>query len=109
MPSSGVRHLCMEPGREDMSRNLKEFKKVLKVTDIMGMHTANPITGEFSVGVSGMLIEEGEPVYPVREAAVSGNIYELFTRVIAIGTDVREFGEVLCPSVLIDAVDVSAQ
>lgn len=109
MPSSGVRHLCMEPGTEEMTRNLKEFKRVLKVTDIMGMHTANPITGEFSVGVSGMLMEEGEPVYPVREAAVSGNIYELFTRVIAVGTDIREFGEVLCPSVLIDATDVSAQ
>ncbi len=109
MPTSGVRHLCMEPGTEDMMRNLKGLKRVLKITDIMGMHTANPITGEFSVGVSGLLMEEGAPLYPVREAAISGNIYELFSRVMAVGTDVREFGDVLCPSVLIDAIDVSAQ
>ena len=109
MPTSGVRHLCMEPGREDMKQNLKGLKRVLKITDIMGMHTANPITGEFSVGVSGLLMEEGVPLYPVREAAISGNIYELFSRVMAVGTDIREFGDVLCPSVLIDAVDVSAQ
>ena len=109
MPTSGVRHLCMEPGREDMKQNLKGLKRVLKITDIMGMHTANPITGEFSVGVSGLLMEEGVPLYPVREAAISGNIYELFSRVMAVGTDIREFGDVLCPSVLIDAVDLSAQ
>ncbi len=109
MPTSGVRHLCMEPGREDMKQNLKGLKRVLKITDIMGMHTANPITGEFSVGVSGLFMEEGDPLYPVREAAISGNIYELFSRVMAVGTDVREFGGVLCPSVLIDAIDVSAQ
>lgn len=109
MPTSGVRHLCMEPGREDMKQNLKGLKRVLKITDIMGMHTANPITGEFSVGVSGLFMEEGDPLYPVREAAISGNIYELFSRVMAVGTDMREFGGVLCPSVLIDAIDVSAQ
>lgn len=109
MPISGVRHLCLERGTEDMVQNLKGLKRILKITDIMGMHTANPITGEFSVGVSGLLMEEGVPLYPVREAAISGNIYELFSRVMAVGTDIREFGDVLCPSVLIDAVDLSAQ
>ena len=109
MPTTGIRHLCMESGTEDMTRNLKGLKRVLKITDIMGMHTANPISGEFSVGVSGMLLEEGEVVHPVREAAISGNIYELFSGVISVGSDIREFGHVLCPSVLIDAIDVSAQ
>jgi len=109
MPTLGIRHLCMEPGNEDMAQNLKGLKRVLKITDIMGMHTANPITGEFSVGVSGMLMDEGAMLHPVREAAIAGNIYDLFSRVIAVGTDVREFGSVLCPSVLIDAIDVSAQ
>jgi len=56
-----------------------------------------------------MLMEEGAMLHPVREAAIAGNIYDLFSRVIAVGTDVREFGSVLCPSVLIDAIDVSAQ
>jgi PmbA protein len=109
MPTSGIRHLCMESGTEDMTQKLKGLKRALKITDIMGMHTANPITGEFSVGVSGMLMEEGATLFPVREAAISGNIYELFSRVIGVGTDIREFGNVLCPSVLIDAIDVSAQ
>ncbi len=108
-PTLGIRHLCMEPGLKDIAGELKAMKRFLKVTDIMGMHTANPITGEFSVGINGMLMEGDEPVYPVREAAISGNMYELFSRVAAIGTDMREFGHVLCPSILVETIDVSAQ
>ncbi len=108
-PSAAVRHLCLKAGPRDLHDELRGVNKVLKVTDIMGMHMANPITGEFSLGISGILMEGNSPLYPVREAAISGNMYELFARVSAIGTDVREFGSVLCPSILIGMVDVSAQ
>ena len=109
VPSLGVRHVCMEPGKEDLAQKLVGLKQALKITDIMGMHTANPITGEFSVGVNGILLEGNNTLYPVREAALSGNIYEMFSRVIAIGNDEREFGHVLCPSILIDSMDISSQ
>lgn len=110
VPSLGVRHLYLVPDGEDLERKIKGLKQVLKVTDIMGMHTANPITGEFSVGVNGLMLDGSSSVlYPVREAALSGNIYEMFSRVVAVGNDVREFGTVLCPSILIDSMDISSQ
>jgi len=109
VPSLGVRHVCMEPGKEDLTQKLSGFKQVLKITDIMGMHTANPITGEFSVGVNGILLDGNTALYPVREAALSGNIYEMFSRVVAVGNDAREFGHVLCPSILIDSMDISSR
>ncbi len=108
-PTLGIRHLCLEPACESIRGALAGLPQVLKVTDIMGMHTANPITGELSVGINGILLEKGAPAYPVREAALSGNIYEMFTRVISAGDDAREFGHVLCGSLLIDAVDISSQ
>ncbi len=108
-PSAGIRHLCMEPGLKDVYQEIKGIKQLLKITDIMGMHTANPITGEFSVGVSGMIMEGDKAAYPIREAAISGNLYELFSRVAAVGSDMREFGHVMCPSVLIESIDISAQ
>lgn len=108
-PSAGMRHLVLEPGTGSIAPEIRGLPQVLKVTDIMGMHTANPITGEFSVGVNGILLERGETAYPVREAAISGNIYRLFRAVAAVGTDGREFGSVLCPPVLMESVDISAQ
>jgi len=108
-PALGIRHICLEPSCEPISSSLSSLPRVLKVTDIMGMHTANPITGELSVGINGVLFENGKAVYPVREVALSGNIYEMFSRVLCVGDDTREFGNVLCGSLLVDAVDISSQ
>ena len=108
-PSLNIRHMCLDPSSEPMSQALSNLPQVLKVTDIMGMHTANPITGELSVGITGILLEHGSPAYPVREAALSGNIYDMFSRVISVGDDVRKSGQVLCGSLLVDAVDISSQ
>lgn len=108
-PCLGIRHMSMNPGNENLYHTLKKLKQVLRITDIMGMHTANPITGEFSVGVNGVLYEQGDRCYPVRESAISGNIYELLSRVIMAGDDLREFGDVLCPSILIDRIDISSR
>ena len=108
-PSLSIRHICLEPSCEPIDSSLANLPQVLKVTDIMGMHTANPITGELSVGINGILLEKGMPAYPVREAALSGNIYEMFSRVISVGNDAREFGQVLCGSLLVDVVDISSQ
>jgi len=108
-PTLSIRHLCLEPSCEPIQGALAGLPQVLKITDIMGMHTANPITGELSVGINGILLEKGIPVYPVREAALSGNVYEMFTRVISVGDDAREFGHVLSGSLLIDTVDISSQ
>jgi len=108
-PVLGIRHLCMKPGREDMADHLKGIKHVLKITDIMGMHTADPISGDFSIGINGYWLKNGQNVYPVREAVISGNFYDIFTKVLAIGNDLREFGRVKCPSILIDSIDVSSK
>jgi PmbA protein len=108
-PTLSIRHLCLEPSCEPIQGALAVLPQVLKVTDIMGMHTANPITGELSVGINGILLEKGVPAYPVREAALSGNVYEMLSRMISVGDDAREFGHVLCGSLLVDAVDISSQ
>ncbi|MDT8273461.1 MAG: TldD/PmbA family protein [Desulfomonilia bacterium] len=107
-PVLGIRHLCMEGSQNGLQETVCNFKKVLKVTDIMGMHTANPVTGELSVGVNGIFMDQGVPLFPVREAAISGNIYDMFSRILCTGNDLREFPQVKCPSVLIDAVDISS-
>lgn len=108
VPGLGLRHLCLKPtGMGGIG--LHGLGQVLHVTDIMGLHMADPISGEFSVGVNGFLIENNDVLYPVREAALSGNIFEMFERVSAVGNDVRAFGSVKCPSMLIDVMDISSQ
>lgn len=109
IPRPGIRHLVLEPGNGTLADDLKGLKQYLNVTDIMGMHTADPISGDFSVGVSGIFCMHGGPGYPVREAAVAGNIFEIFSRVMSIGEGGRRLGSVTTPAVLVDTLDISSR
>ncbi|MBF0515822.1 MAG: TldD/PmbA family protein, partial [Nitrospirae bacterium] len=73
----------------------------------MGIHMANRITGEFSVGVSGMWVENGKKAYPIKEAVISGNFLDMFKEVEAVGSDLRFYGKIGSPSLLIRHMDVS--
>lgn len=81
--------------------------KGLYVIDAMGVHTANPISGEFSVGVTGLWIENGKIRHPVKEAVMSGSVLELFQGIEAIGNDLKFYGSVGAPSFIISGVDIS--
>ena len=79
------------------------------VTDAVGVHSgANPISGEFSVGISGILIEDGQLVAPVREVTLAGDIISMLTHVRALGDDARWVpgGSILTPSVVIDGMAI---
>lgn len=79
------------------------------VTDAVGVHSgANPISGEFSVGISGVLIEGGRLTTPVREVTLAGDIIGMLGNVRALGDDARWVpgGSVLTPSVVIDGMAV---
>jgi PmbA protein len=112
LPSVGVANFFIEPAlSHDALPKDKIFSTIdkgLYVVDAMGVHTANPISGEFSIGVSGIWIELGEPKYPVKEAVISGNILEFFDKIEAVGDDLRFYGNIGAPSLIIRDVDISA-
>jgi PmbA protein len=87
---------------------LKEAGSGLYVIEAMGVHTVNRVTGEFSIGVSGLWVGGGALSYPVKETVISGNVLDLFGSVIAVGDDLRFFGTIGSPSLLFGPVDISA-
>jgi PmbA protein len=112
LPSVGISNLYIEPvSKTDVISPGDIFRtvdKCLYVTEAMGVHTANPITGEFSIGVSGLWIEKGEISFPVKEAVISGNLLSFFENIEAVGDDLRFFGNVGAPSLLFAPTDISA-
>jgi PmbA protein len=73
----------------------------------MGMHTANPISGDFSVGASGIWIENGEFTTPVRGVAIAGNISELLKSVEAVASDLTFFVGKGAPTLRIAKMTIS--
>jgi PmbA protein len=112
LPGVGVTNLFIEAAtKEDVLPLGALYGAVdngLYVIDAMGVHTANPISGEFSIGVTGIWIEKGQLKHPVKEAVISGNILDFFGKVRALGNDLRFYGNIGGPSLLITDVDISA-
>ncbi len=112
LPSVGVSNLFLEPVSETHvvpeERLFETIGTGLYVTDAMGVHMANPISGDFSVGVTGLWIEKGEMAFPVKEAVLSGNVLDFFDKIEAVGDDLRFYGNIGAPSLIIFGVDISA-
>ena len=111
-PSVGPLNFYLEDAGNTAPVRLDELfaraGKGLYVLEAMGMHTINAVTGEFSIGVSGLLIEGGRLSHPVKEAVISGNLLDFFRDVEAVGDDLRFYGATGSPSILIGATDISA-
>lgn len=65
---------------------LKEMGTGLLVKDTIGSHI-DRTTGDFSFGVSGDWIENGEVAYPVHEITIAGNIKDVFKNIVKIAND----------------------
>jgi PmbA protein len=108
-PRAGINNFFIENGTAGQSTLADGIGRGLLVTSVMGMHTANPISGDFSVGAAGFLIENGVVTSPVKGVAIAGNLMELFRNVEMVGNDLRFFGAVGAPSLRIASLDVSGE
>lgn len=106
-PVLGITNIVIENGNSTFTELLKNMGNGLFVDEVMGIHTVDPISGDFSLGCSGIWIENGEKAYPVKSIAIAGNLFDLFKRVIGVADDFRFFGSVGSPSLLIDHLEVS--
>jgi PmbA protein len=111
LPAVGPTNLFVVAASDEYASGLpvlmKAMNKGIYVTETMGMHTANPISGEYSVGVSGLWIENGEIVHPVKEAVISGNILQLFKNILLVGDDLRFYGNIGTSHLLAEDIDIS--
>lgn len=107
-PEVGTTNFYLAPGDTTPENLIKETARGLYVTEVMGMHTANPISGDFSVGVAGLLIERGELSRPVRGAAIAGNILALLEAIDGVGNDLTFFLGRGAPTVRISRMTLSS-
>jgi len=89
-PGVSAHNLFLEPGELDQAGLLARAGEGLLVQDVSGVHSgANPITGDFSVGVSGLWFRNGELAEPVREATVAAQLLDILKGIEAVGSDLR--------------------
>jgi len=105
-PKISSTNLYITPGTYTKEELLKLQPEIFEIYEILGAHTSNPISGDFSLGVSGVYYKNGEPVDYFCEIALAGNLFELFKRIVEIGKDLEFYGSVGSPSLLVEKLDL---
>ncbi len=87
----------------DGKRETVDDERVVYVHNVVGAHTANPMSGEFSVELSNAFwMEDGEFQTPIRSAMLSGNVFDLHYAITGLSRESRTIGSLILPSVKIN-------
>jgi PmbA protein len=98
VPSVGFTNINAE--FSDMTE-ISEISDGITVHSVMGAHTANPITGDFSVEARNAFeIKNGEITNPIKKAMISGNIFEIMKTATASTKEVRQVSSLITPKIL---------
>ncbi|MCX8118547.1 MAG: TldD/PmbA family protein [Desulfobacterota bacterium] len=106
-PGLGTSNFFIEAGKTPLATLIRNLNRGVLIQEVMGLHTVDPISGDFSLGCSGQWIEGGEVLHPVKSIAVAGNLYQLFQNLVEVGDDLRFFGKIGSPSLTIDRLELS--
>jgi PmbA protein len=89
-PSVGTANLLLEQGESDLAELVRRAGDGLYVSDVAGLHSGvNPVSGTFSVGATGRLIEGGELGRPVREITIASDLVSMLKAVQEVGSGSR--------------------
>lgn len=98
--AGGVHNLEVSGNTLPAAELLGALGRGLLVTDLMGQGV-NMVTGDYSRGVAGFWVEDGEIAYPVSEVTIAGNLLAMLPSIIAVGDDAMRRGTVKCGSMLV--------
>lgn len=100
-----VGNLWIEPGPESRAALMARHPRALLVTELIGMGV-NPVTGDYSRGAAGFLVEGGAIVAPVAEVTIAGNLLDMFASLVP--ADDLEFRRGIdSPTLLVDGMTVA--
>lgn len=104
-PSPSTWNVTLTQGTASREDLLRDLGTGLLVTSMIGS-TINPNTGDYSRGVAGMWVENGEIAYPVNEGTIAGSLPEMLRRMVP-ANDARPWLTRVVPSLLIDGMTLA--
>lgn len=106
--SGGVYNLTILPHTLSEHELIKQMGTGLIVTELIGQGV-NIVTGDYSRGVFGFWVENGEIQYPVHEITIAGNLKEMFLNLVAVADDVDVRSRIRTGSILIDNMTIAGE
>ena len=104
-PGAGITNVHMEPGKLSPGDLMGDVKRGLYVTELIGMGV-NGVTGDYSRGAAGFLIENGAVAHAVSEITIAGNLKDMF-RALTPASDLSFRYAMNVPTLRIDGMTVA--
>jgi PmbA protein len=112
-PSVSTSNLVVAPGELGFDELLGEAADGVYITDVAGLHSGvNPVSGQFSVGASGVVISGGELAEPATEFTIASDLVSMLSAVRAVGRDARWVpfgGSVKTPPILVGEMAIGGR
>jgi len=112
-PRVGATNMFLLPGKGCRADILRQVGDGVLVLQVVGAHAgANPVSGEISLGALGLLVENGQPVRPLREITLAGKALDFLRDTVAVGEDLRFLpfeGSLGAPTVAIGGVMIAGR
>ena len=103
----GTSNLYFKRGKVSYRDLLNSNSKCLYITETIG-HGSNIVSGDYSVGATGFLVENGEFKYPINEITIAGNFKEMFQN-ITLADDLEFEYSTNSPTMLIEGMVVAGK
>ena len=107
LPRPGVSNLFIAPGSGSADELISKTGDGLFVYEVLGIHMIDPVSGEFSVGISGQVLNRGALGPPFKSAMISGNLLDLLGRIDAVADDLAFYGGLGAPTFRVAELDAS--
>lgn len=91
-------------GNRSQAELVREAGEGILVTSFLGGNS-NSTTGDFSFGVGGFRIRGGEIAEPVSEMNISGNLLEVWQRLVAVGDDPYPYSGSRTPTLVFEGIE----
>jgi PmbA protein len=105
--SGGTTNLYFENGKISYKDLLKSDSKIIFVNETIG-HGTNLVTGDYSVGAAGYLIENGEFKYPINEFTIASNFNDMFKN-LTLANDLEFEYSTNSPTLMIEGIVVAGK
>jgi PmbA protein len=104
-PGVGATNVHLAPGTLSPDALRADVRRGLYVTELIGQGV-NPVTGDYSRGASGFIIEDGELADPVAEITIAGNLLDMY-RTLAAADDLEHRRAINVPTLRVEGMTVA--
>jgi PmbA protein len=108
LPGIGTHKVYLQPGKYTPEEIIKNTKKGLLLKEVTG-YGVDPVTGNFSGGASGLWIEDGKIVHPVKSVTIAGKALDILNSIDMTGNDADMNKSFSAPTVRVTEMQIGGK